>query len=123
MDPSAFRGHVAASLRDGKHPNPQLTMTRRQYWILNAVVGAFVLLLAGHFVLSRLNIRTRGALDSERVFVERATQLTFVLNQLGKRVALGAERDSKLKSIRIKFGLADNDDAGPAALNSVPAKR
>ncbi len=87
-------------------------MNRLQYWLLNIASAVLVMLLAGHFVLSRLDNRLGEQLDRERAYINRTGQVSAVLDEMAKRIAVGSEADPRLRDVLLKYGLSVTLDAG-----------
>lgn len=87
-------------------------MNRLQFWLLNLASAGLVLLLAGHFLLARRNNRIGEQLNREQTYIGRASQVSAVLDQMARRIALGSESDPRLRDVLIKYGLSVTLEAG-----------
>ena len=81
-------------------------MSKLQFWILNGTALVLVGLLWGHFFFSRHNERLNSTLNQERAVLNKSRQVGTVLDQLAKRIAIGSEKDPRLKEVLLKYGLS-----------------
>ena len=80
-------------------------MSRLQFWTLNLISAILVLLLATHFLMSRLNDRLADEVNLRRAYINNANQVSAVLDRIAQRIALGSESDPRLRDLLIKYGL------------------
>jgi phosphopantetheinyl transferase len=81
-------------------------MSRLQFWTLNLTSAVLVLLLAAHFLMSRLNSRLADELNRQRAYINNANQVSAVLDRMAQRIALGSDTDPRLRDLLIKYGLS-----------------
>jgi hypothetical protein len=82
------------------------TMNKHQFWTLNFLNLVLVVLLFTHFVSVSRNSQMAQSLASEQAFINQAQQQTApVLDRLARRIAIGSEKDPRLKEILVKYGL------------------
>ena len=81
-------------------------MSRLQFWVLNVTSGILVILLATHFLLSRLNGRIGDDVNRQRAYINNANQVSAVLDRMAQRIALGSESDPRLRDLLVKYGLS-----------------
>ena len=80
-------------------------MTKPQFSVLLLVSIIVSGLMLGHLWLIASNNRIGNQLSSEQSFVGNAQQLEPVLDRLAKRIAMGSEKDPRLKNVLAKHGL------------------
>ena len=62
-------------------------------------------LMLGHLWLITSNNRIGNQLSSEQSYIGNAQQLEPVLDRLAKRIAVGSDKDPRLKNVLAKHGL------------------
>lgn len=80
-------------------------MNRLQFWILNALAAAFLLLIGIQFFMVYKNSRITDELLRRQNVMANAGQVEPVLDSLGKRIARGSDVDPRLKAIMLKYGM------------------
>lgn len=80
-------------------------MNRREYLLLNIASLVLAVLLLGHFFFSRYNAQISDALAQEQAYINKANNLSPVLNQLSMRIAKGSDADPNLKNVLRRYGL------------------
>jgi hypothetical protein len=80
-------------------------MNRLEFWSLNVASLVLIGLLIAPFWLSLRNDQLISELNQERETLQKARAAEPVLDQLAKRVALGSEKDARLRELLTRSGL------------------
>ena len=98
-------------------------MTKNDFWILNLVSGLLVLLLFGHYFLSRTNNQLGAQLNQERISVNNGRQLQPILENMARRIAGAGETNVGLKVLLTKYDIRITPDEAKPVESAAPASK
>lgn len=80
-------------------------MTKPQFWALNFIGLALVILLLSQFIIDRINAKLVAEVNNRQAIVRNAQQLEPILDQLAKRIARDSETNTALRNLLVKYDM------------------